>query len=437
MSRVTAAPPRRAPATFAGPRLRICQVAPGGEPVPSPSGGGVESTVHHLASALCELGHEVTVIDAASAKRPPVPYRILEVGAVRKGDRPRGFGHVAGQLRFQRAACRALESLLREDRYDVVHFHGQVAAAAGLVTARQLGALAVFSSHNSAWGAPGLCRSPWQRARFLMEKIAFRRANGVICDSAAVARNLMQYLGVPAATLRPVPIGVDEAFLAEVEPPPEARERYAPAGGALVLSVARIAPYKNQLTLVRAMRRVADVIPEARLVLAGPLDDRRYVDRVRRLSRALALGERCLLTGRIAPVELRQLYALCDVFVLCSLWESQGLSVLEAMAAGRPVVASAIGPIEENVPPAAGVLVPPRDDRALADAIIGLLNDRERRRAMGQAGRRWVERERRWRHMATLTLQAYRDFAGKAGRAPARTRAVREPSSAGRGGARW
>ncbi len=427
-----AAPSRGGPATFAGPRLRICQVAPGGEPVPSPSGGGVESTVHHLAVALCELGHDVTVIDAASAGRRTVPYRVLEAGRVREGERPRGFGHVAGQLRFQRAACRALESLLRQERYDVVHFHGQVAAAAGLVTARRLGALAVFSSHNSAWGDPGLCRSPWQRARFLMEMVAFRRADGVICDSAAVARNLIQYLRVPAVKLRPVPIGVDETFFAEVEPPPEIRERYSPAGGPLVLSVARIAPYKNQLTLIRAMRRVVDVIPEARLVLAGPLSDARYVEGVRRLAADLALGEHCLLTGRIAPAELQQLFALCDVFVLCSLWESQGLSVLEAMAAGRPVVASAIGPIEENLPPAAGVLVPPRDDGALADAVVGLLSDRERRRAMGRAGRRFVERERRWRQMAELTLEAYRDFARRAGRAPAS-----EPSSVGRGGARW
>lgn len=380
--------------------------------MPSRRGAGVESTVHHLSLAQSRLGHEVTVIDIVSEERPSVPYRVAEVPLRFPVDRRNPFLHALRQMRFQLGAARKLRELLSEERYDVVHFHSQFAAAGGLALARRFGALAVFSSHNPTWGSPRLCRSRLQRAKYLMEVLSLRRADGVITDSRAVARNLLAYLGVPAERLRAVPIGVDGAYLARARVPAEFRRRFAPDGAPLVLNVARLAPYKNQADLVVAMRLVVDLLPEARLLLVGQASDAAYATRVKETARNLGLAHRCQLVGTVSAEELRRLYALCDLFVLPSLWESQGLSVLEAMAAARPVVASDIGPLRENVPPDAGILLPPGDHVALADAIVTLLRDRKRRRTMGEKGRSYIERERRWERMAELTLDAYAWFAG-------------------------
>lgn len=399
-------------------------MAPGAEPVPSTRGAGVESTVHHLSVAQSRLGHQVTVIDVSSDERPHVPYRVAEVPLRFPADRRHPLVHALRQMRFQRAAARKLEELLEEEPCDVVHFHGQFAAAGGLAVARRYGALAVFSSHNPTWGSHRLCRSRLQRVKYLMEMLSLRRADGVITDSAAVAHNLSTYLGVPARKLQAVPIGVDEAYLAPVQVPAAFRRRHSPGGAPLVLSVARLAPYKNQAGLVRAMRLVAGPLPEARLLLVGQASDAAYATKVRELARDLA--GRCRLLGAVPPEELRRLYSLCDVFVMPSLWESQGLSVLEAMAAGRPVVASDIGPVRENVPPGAGLLVPPGDHVALAEAIVTLLRDPDRRRAMGREGRRFVCTERRWERMAALTIDAYARFAGW----PVRLRRTVKPGAA-------
>ena len=241
---------------------------------------------------------------------------------------------------------------------------------------------------------------------------------------------------MPAEKLRAVPIGVDEAYLAEAPVPNEFRRRFAPEGAPIVLNVARLAPYKNQLGLVSAMRHVLDVLPEARLLLVGQTEDGSYAAKVRRAAQDLGLGDRCLLPGVVSAEELRCLYAVCDLFVLPSLWESQGLSVLEAMAAGKPVVASNIGPVRENVPQDAGILVPPGDHLAMASAIVDLLREPGRAEAMGRRGRGFVEAERRWERIAELTLDAYAQFAGW----PARPGAARgrrvAPAALGAGGSR-
>ena len=392
--------------------MRICRVATGAEPVPSTRGAGVESTVHHLSVAQVGLGHDVTVIDVQSEERPPVPYRVAEVPLRFPAERHNPLIHALRQLRFQRRALRILKELLSEERYDVVHFHSQFAAAAGLGVASRRGALAVFSSHNPVWASDRLCRSRFRRAKYVMEMLSLRRADGIITDSGAVAQNLFAYLGVPAEKLRAVPIGVDEAYLAEAPVPHEFRRRFAPDDAPIVLNVARLAPYKNQLDLVSAMRHVLDVLPGARLLLVGQTEDESYAAKVRRTARDLGVDNRCYLPGVVSAEEMRCLYAVCDVFVLPSLWESQGLSVLEAMAVGKPVVASDIGPVRENVPRDAGVLVPPGDQVAMANAIVDLLGHPGRAEAMGRRARGFVESERRWERMAELTLDAYAQFAG-------------------------
>jgi glycosyltransferase involved in cell wall biosynthesis len=185
--------------------------------------------------------------------------------------------------------------------------------------------------------------------------------------------------GLAARACRPertvvIPTAVD----AEAAPP-------AHGGGRppRLITVGRLAAPKDPLTLVRALARVHEPFT-ARIVGEGP--DRPAVEAA---IREAGLVDTVELMGDRGDVP--QLLADSDVFVLSSRSEGAPLSILEAMAAGLPVVASAVGGVPELVEDGVtGVLVPPEDPAALAAALVRLLADRELRRRLGCAGRERV-----------------------------------------------
>ncbi len=389
--------------------VRICQVSTGRVPIPSGGGDGVENTVHHLSTALVRLGHDVTVIDVFCPQRAPVLYKVADVNAVWR-DFSTLPGYVLTQLTFQMAAAKVLRRFLYEQRFDVVHLHSQLGAALNLHLTQAFGVLSVFGSHNAIWSDARQCLSRLQRWKFFLEVNAIRRADGVICDSKAVAMNLQRHVGAPGSKLVVVPIGVDEEVFEDQAASEVLGRDYCRSGGRIILNVARIAPYKDQLTLIRSMGLVRQQQPSARLVLVGPLSDKRYVEAIKREIRALGLEQIVTVLGEIPRKDLLRLYHICDVFVLCSVMESQGLSLAEAMAKGKPVVATAIGPVLEVMPQDAGIIVPPGDPERMGRAIIELLADPIGAASLGRRAREHVTRSYRWETMAARTLEAYRAF---------------------------
>ncbi len=141
---------------------------------------------------------------------------------------------------------------------------------------------------------------------------------------------------------------------------------------------------------------------------------------------ALGLGERALFHGFVSREELVRQYAGCDIFVLPSLGgvqgdvEGLGVPAIEALAFGKPVIATAVGGIGESViDGTTGVLVPPDDARAIAAAIEGLAGDAERRARLGGDGRAHVERTFSWSAIVRGIAEAYEDararYSAKAG----------------------
>jgi len=172
---------------------------------------------------------------------------------------------------------------------------------------------------------------------------------------------------------------------------PEFRAAIGLEGSSLLVgAVAGINRSSGQLDLVRAMPKILSVVPEACLVLVGDLSDASYVGRVQSAVEASELGRRVVLTGPGDDVDA--VLAALDVFALPHHEESFPVSLLEAMAAGLPVVATESGGARECVLPGeTGLLVPPDDVDALADAITVLLRDPALRRRYGEASRRRVE----------------------------------------------
>lgn len=206
------------------------------------------------------------------------------------------------------------------------------------------------------------------------------RAADAIVPSSEYNRRWEQAAGAEPGKLTVIRNGVDPAAfpVAGTEPP-------VPT----VSWLGRIDPLKDVETLLRAFALVKRRVPEARLRIFGtaPPGNERYLARCRRAADDLHLGDAACFEGHVAdPVAA---YHAGSVVALTSISEGFPYAVLEAMAAGRPVVATEVGGVPEAVGPC-GLVVPAADPRAFAAACVELLRDPARRSALGAAGRRRV-----------------------------------------------
>ena len=183
----------------------------------------------------------------------------------------------------------------------------------------------------------------------------------------------------------------------------------------IILNIARLHKHKGQRYLIQAMAKVIREVPSAKLLIVGdgPLE----ADLMKEIQR-LQLEDSVFLLG--FRRDLESLYSNCDIFVLPSVREGMGLATIQAMTYGKPVVASNVGAISEAVrPDQTGMLVPPGDSEALAQAIITLLRDTETRERLGRQSQSFVRNKFRLDRMVheyqvlyqTLLTQGVRDSA--------------------------
>jgi glycosyltransferase involved in cell wall biosynthesis len=189
--------------------------------------------------------------------------------------------------------------------------------------------------------------------------------------------------GLPAEKFRVIPNGVETAGVP--------RAAHAPTDRPKLICVARLVQGKRHGVLLEALHRLrsqgADF--DCQLVGDGP-----WLETIRAQATSLGLAERVHFLGTRRPEEVRRLLADADVFVLASIWEGLPGSVLEAMAAGLPVVGTNVNGIRELVVDGeTGLLVPPDDAGALAEALGRIFADDDLRRQMGAQGRMRVENE--------------------------------------------
>lgn len=186
------------------------------------------------------------------------------------------------------------------------------------------------------------------------------------------------------------------------------------SGCPTILFVGGLEPRKGLEYLILAMEYVVDEIPEARLVAVGKsgfrgTDEWRWFET---LSDRLGIAENLDFHESVSQDALLQLYANCDLLVLPSKTEGWGLSLMEAMACGKPVIASRVGGIPELVTDGVeGVLVRPGDVRGLSDAIVRLLRDDDLRAQMGSRGMERVGAFS-WDSTARTVLGEYRKAVG-------------------------
>ncbi|WP_407541844.1 glycosyltransferase family 4 protein (plasmid) [Deinococcus radiomollis] len=270
-------------------------------------------------------------------------------------------------------AVRDVARLLQRERPDLLHLHSSKAGLIGRVAARLVGVPAVFTAHGWAFTEGA---SPARRQLAIWsERLAAPLSAAIIAVS--------DYDRALSARLR-VTQRARTIHNALPERHPQQPITLRAAGDRVrVLMVARFAPPKNQALLLRA----AASLPETELWLIG---DGPGLPEARALAEELGMQERVWFAGNRSDVG--DLLASGDVFCLCSNYEGLPISILEAMRAGLPVVASDVGGVPEAVLHERTGLVVPHDDVAhWRLALTRLLDDPALRRAYGQAGREQFE----------------------------------------------
>lgn len=414
--------------------VRISMVSEHASPLVDPGGpdaGGQNVHVRELALALGRAGHDVTVCtrrdDPAIAEvvelSPGVRVRHVLAGPPEPMPKDELVGHIP-------ELAAGLERAWGIDRPDVVHGHFWMSGWAAAGPARRRGIPLVQTFHalgavkRRHQGAEDT--SPGGRVR--VEAAVARRAQRVIASCPDEAAELLR-LGASLASLDTVPSGVDTALFVPDGP-------VAPRGAApRLLVLGRLVRRKGADETVRALAGV----PGAELVIAGGGSDPATdpdADRLRLLAEQIGVRDRVRFIGAVRRDAVPALLRSSDVVVCAPWYEPFGIVPLEAMACGRPVVASRVGGLQETVRCGrTGLHVPPRDPEALAGALRALVGDPELVAALGAAGRRRAVEGYAWDRVAERTAAVYRAAGRRAGAPAPGTRPATPASCQERAGA--
>jgi glycosyltransferase involved in cell wall biosynthesis len=359
-------------------------------------------------------------IDTARTWRGGQNQVLLTVLGLRAlGHRAMLVAHPAGELR-QRAreglellpltprtemdlgAAWRLSRVIGRERPDIVHAHdphGVAMAALALSMSTQPRLPPLVAARRVDFHLRGNALSRWK----------YRQVACFICASEFIRRMLIAD-GVPDHRTVAVHEGIDVAHV-EAAPAADLRgEFWLPRDAPIVGNVAALVPHKGQRHLVDAAALVVQKVPDARFVIAGEGELRGSLEQQIKQHR---LEKHVILAG-FRP-DVLSVHKAFDIFVMSSVAEGLGTSLLDAMACGKPVVATQTGGIPEVVVDGeTGILVPPRDHEGLARAIVALLRDEHAQQVMGAAGRQRVRERFSAERMVSETLAVYQRLASRA-----------------------
>lgn len=331
---------------YGRPPLRTVQVLGGG------AGAGSSAHVRSLATGLAARGVRVTVCAPVQAEGE---YDFTGAGAQFAPD----------AVSVLRAACAGA---------DVVHAHGIRAGMRAALAMRGRRVPLVVSWHGDGPTAAGALG---RLSRMLERHVA--RAAAVVLGASSDQVDLARRRGARDARLAPVAVPAGPAAAAAAGDPGKVRAELGAVERPLLIAVGSLVPDRGYAVLLDAAREWRELDPVPLLVIAGEGPLRAELSR-----RIEAEGLPVRLLGRRR--DAAQLLAAADLAVLASRWEARALLAQEALRAGVPLVATAVGGVPEVVGEGA-VLVPYGDPRALAAAVTGLLADPERRAELAAAGR--------------------------------------------------
>lgn len=358
--------------------------------------GGVEEVVLSLALGLDRMGY------AAHLAAPAALLAGFDTELQRS--RIRRFPIQFSSWR-QVSELHRFAAYLREQRIAVVNSHLFRSTFFAAPLARLAGVPVVIETTHG----PEAWRRGWFKRSGVVDRWIERLVTANIAVSEANRRYLVEQKGYPARKIHVVPNGRDLSKFAGVTEA-EVRALRTHFGiheqDRVILAVGRLEPQKDPLCALEAFAHVVTQFPTARLLLAG---NGSLLPQLEEVARRKGLTRQVVFAGFRSDVAA--LYQMAEIVVLTSLYEGMPLVTIEAGAAGKPVVATAVdGTVEVVEHGRTGWLVPPRDPAAVADALCRLLADREQSRRMGYAAQQRVQRHFSFERQLEQTVAVFENY---------------------------
>ena len=367
---------------------------------PDTAHGGISTQTWNKARALAGLGHDVDVLSCAAGPGPDLIATVDDGVTVHRIQPPgqesrREFETYREEtywLGYSWSILRHLRSLLERKQLDVIDFPDYCAEGFVFQMDRilkepavvvQLHAPLAILAEHIGWPEK---ESAFYRSAIFMEGVSIKSADGLMSCSANIADFTSQFYEVPRDSIDVVHCGVDaEAFHPRSTP---AKSAHSPT----VLFVGNVAGNKGVESLFEAVLQLRSKYPALRLQVLGNCNDR-LIEDFRERAHAAGASSNLEFHGFVGRPSLPEFYRRADVFCSPAQYEGGVANVyLEAMASGCPVIASTAGGAPEAVVEGeTGLLVPPNDSQAVADAIDRILSDATFHQRLSLEGRRSVE----------------------------------------------
>jgi D-inositol-3-phosphate glycosyltransferase len=428
-------------------RPRVCFISDHASPLAMLGGvdaGGQNVYVGQVARGLARIGYQVDVFTRRERPGDPevVPFgrgvRVIHVDAGPAEPVPK-----EELLPYMGDFSAAVTRAARRVRYDLAHAHFFLSGLVADELKRRAGVPYAVTFH-----ALGRVRRREQGAgdgfpddRFGIEDRVVEGADAIVAECPQDREDLLELYAADARKLVTIPCGVDSRELSPGSRA-EARARLGlDPDVPLVLQLGRLVPRKGVDDVIRAMAVLSERHPaDARLLIVGgahrepdPASDPE-LRRLMTIAADLGVADRVTFAGSRGRDELVDHYRAADVFVSAPWYEPFGITPLEAMACAIPVVGSAVGGIRWTVVHGeTGLLVPPRDPGAIADALARVLADPLLAERMGAEGLRRVHRSFTWQRVSREMAGLYETVLGRArrtSRGPAHVEPVRPPRPA-------
>ncbi len=362
-----------------------------------PHTGGISEHILHLWKNLNNMGHTAKILAPSFGKNYPyVDEKIVRMGRAIKIPKNRSFS----VLSFGITIPWQIRRLLEAEKFDVIHLHGALAPTLPYLALKYSRAKNFVTFHSAYEESFGYVL--WEP---VLEQY-FRRIDGLIAVSEVARDCVTRYF--PIGEYRIIPNGIDtERFRPDI-PIIEELKQYSPK----ILFVGRFEPRKGLKYLLMAFPLIAKEFPEAKLVIVGEgfLEHyyRRYIED--------HIKNNVIFVGFVKPEELPRYYASCDIYCSPATGaESFGIVLLEAMASGKPVVASDIPGYRTILDDGAeGMVFEPMNHEALARKVICLLKQPELMKKFGRAGRDKAKKYD-WKVVTKQVLDFYTEVHHKQG----------------------
>ncbi len=318
-----------------------------------------------FADKLAEEGIDVKILNISTSRNPIAIYRLYK--------------------------------LLKHYKIDIIHTHAYSAGTVGRISAF-LARVPVIISHNHS------VHNYYNKYYHLVEWALSLITDRIICVSDIVNKFANETQGINAERLMTIYNGTNDIYPVHRNVTIKLKEELGvPPEHTVIGTITHMEEHKGVLYLIQTASYLLKSRKDLIFLLVG---DGAQEKELRKLSANLNIEKNVLFTGERSDIP--EILSLIDIFILPSLREGLGLSILEAMASGRPVIATNVGGIPEVVTDGvSGILVPPKNPEALQDAMVELLDDKEKQETMGFNGKRIYSERFNFRTMVDKIEELY------------------------------